>query len=103
VPSPKIPKRHSSFEDIKTAIIESEGGNKTCTPVEVRGRARGATTTKKLFVELAPPNILLSLSQKEIKRQEIIHELFTTERQYVTDMRTTIKVFRLYSFHLHPH
>jgi len=47
------------------------------------------------FSDLCPPDVLKTLTDMEIQRQETIYELIKTEKQYVADMELVIKVSHL--------
>ena len=52
----------------------------------------------KRFEESVSEEVKQSLTPQELKRQEIIHELITTERQYVNDLKLVVRVGSDYLF-----
>ena len=56
-------------------------------------KKRSSKTVAKLFVDIAPSEILEELSPQEIKRQELILELYNTEKLYVEDLTLVVEVF----------
>lgn len=64
-------------------------------------RRRGTFTKRKSlapqrrFTQAVPRNVLLTITQQELQRQEIIFELMITERQYVDDITMTVEVRQL--------
>ena len=55
----------------------------------------------KRFEESVSEEVKQSLTPQELKRQEIIHELITTERQYVNDLKLVVRVGSDYLFFQH--
>ena len=44
------------------------------------------------FKESVPPNLLQNLTPQEIKRQQVIFEICNTEKQYINDLKLTVRV-----------
>ena len=46
----------------------------------------------RMFADTVEPHVLQNISPVELKRQQVIHEIFTTEKQYINDLKLTIRV-----------
>lgn len=48
----------------------------------------------RMFAESVEQSVLDSISPVELKRQQVVHEIFLTEKQYINDLKLTIRVRR---------
>ena len=60
-------------------------------PIHSGSRTRGNTILSS-FKDTVPDNLLVHLSPSELKRQQVIYEIYTTEKQYVNDLKLTVRV-----------
>ena len=82
-------RRKSCAEELTRSSDTNSQENTKLNRANTEGSGLKVSTT---FKESVPPNLLQNLTPQEIKRQQVIYEICNTEKQYINDLKLTVRV-----------